>query len=130
MSKYELREGGVFDNDNSIFIPEAPGNLDWEEYLEWVAIGNTPDPLPAPPNDPPSQCSMRQARLALLSAGHLQAVTDAITAIVGAEGDAALVEWEFGTVVMRTHPLVTSILPGLGLTETDIDNLFIDAITY
>ena len=25
-------------------IPFDPGNIDYQEYLEWVAKGNTPDP--------------------------------------------------------------------------------------
>ena len=24
-------------------IPKDPNNIDWQEYLEWVAAGNTPD---------------------------------------------------------------------------------------
>ena len=34
-------------NGNSItpkFIPFAEGNTDYQEYLDWVAEGNTPDP--------------------------------------------------------------------------------------
>ena len=26
------------------YIPIAPGNTDYQEYLEWVNAGNTPDP--------------------------------------------------------------------------------------
>ena len=29
--------------DNA-FIPFDPANTDYQEYLEWVAEGNTPDP--------------------------------------------------------------------------------------
>jgi hypothetical protein len=31
------------------FIPQAPGNRDYREYLEWLEAGNTPEPAPAPP---------------------------------------------------------------------------------
>ena len=27
----------------SLCIPFAPGNTDYQEYLEWVAAGNTPE---------------------------------------------------------------------------------------
>lgn len=29
---------------DSAFIPFAPGNRDYQEYLEWLAQGNTPEP--------------------------------------------------------------------------------------
>lgn len=34
----------LVDNVNVMQIPFAPGNTDYEEYLEWVAEGNTPLP--------------------------------------------------------------------------------------
>jgi hypothetical protein len=30
-------------------IPQAPGNRDYREYLEWLEAGNTPLPAPEPP---------------------------------------------------------------------------------
>ena len=35
------------------FISPSAGNLDYVEYLKWVALGNTP--APADPDPPPSQ---------------------------------------------------------------------------
>ena len=35
-------------SDNA-FIPAAPGNRDYAEYLDWLEAGNTPEPAPAPP---------------------------------------------------------------------------------
>ena len=33
------------DTNNTVkIIPFAPGNTDYQEYLEWVAEGNTADP--------------------------------------------------------------------------------------
>ena len=37
-------------SDNA-FIPQAPGNRDYADFLAWKAEGNTP--LPAPPPPPP-----------------------------------------------------------------------------
>jgi hypothetical protein len=37
-------------SDNA-YIPQAPGNRDYAEYLAWLEEGNTP--LPAPPPPPP-----------------------------------------------------------------------------
>ena len=30
--------------DSSYFVPFDEANTDYQEYLEWVAEGNTPDP--------------------------------------------------------------------------------------
>ena len=30
--------------EDNAFIPFDPDNTDYQEYLEWVAEGNTPDP--------------------------------------------------------------------------------------
>jgi hypothetical protein len=35
-------------SDNA-YIPQAPGNRDYREYLEWLEAGNTPEPAPPPP---------------------------------------------------------------------------------
>lgn len=77
----------------------------------------------------PAAVNMRQARLALLSAGLLASVNTAIASIAGAPGDAARIEWEFAQEVRRDSALVQSLIPSLGLTNTQIDNLFVLAET-
>lgn len=73
---------------------------------------------------PVTVVTMRQARLALLNVGLLGMVNDAIAAMQGAEGDAARIEWEFSSTVDRGKTFVQSISSALGLSESQLDELF------
>jgi len=52
MSDYILSESGVIRTSDNASIPNDDGNRDWREYLEWLADGNTPDPIPEMMVDP------------------------------------------------------------------------------
>jgi lysine/ornithine N-monooxygenase len=42
---YQLvRTGAVRRLADNAFIPQAPGNRDYQDYLQWVSEGNTPNP--------------------------------------------------------------------------------------
>ena len=75
----------------------------------------------------PKSATMRQARLALLAAGKLAAVSSAIAGMTGAAGDAARIEWEFSSEVKRGQPLVAALGETLGMSEAQLDDLFIKA---
>lgn len=77
----------------------------------------------------PASITMRQARLALLQSGLLTTVNAAVAAMPGVEGDAARIEWEFSGNVERNRPLVQSLAAALGLTEAQLDELFMLAAT-
>jgi hypothetical protein len=101
-------------------IPADPANSDYAAYLVWLDDGNTPEPYIPPPPVVPSVITMRQARLALLQAGLLGSVN---TAMEQAD-QAAQIEWEYATQVIRTDPLVQAMQAGLGMTDADTDALF------
>ena len=84
--------------------------------------------LPPQPQTPQS-VTMRQARLALLSAGLLAAVNAAIAAMPGVAGEAARIEWEFAQAVERDSPLIVGVSAGLNLTAAQIDDLLTLAAT-
>ena len=51
MAKYKLVNSlitnelcGIHDTETNTSIPLAEDNTDYQEYLEWVAEGNTPEP--------------------------------------------------------------------------------------
>lgn len=86
-------------------------------------------PPPAPPVIIPPIVTMAQARLALLQAGLLAQVNAAVAAMPGIQGDAIRIEWEFRAVIRRDSPTVAALSAGLGLTETQLDELFTLAAT-
>lgn len=100
----------------------------------------------------PAQITMRQAKLALLYSDLLDDVDDAFATLLAnaqaalaattigtseyaaafvarLRARAAFVEWETSTVVMRYKDLVIAMAAILGLTEDQLDDLFIYAAT-
>lgn len=80
---------------------------------------------PAPAPVAPSEITMRQARLVLLSAGKLAAVDAAIDAMSEPTKSAARIEWEYSSAVQRHNGFVSQLGPALGLTEAQIDAMFV-----
>lgn len=71
----------------------------------------------------PTSVTMRQARLALARAGLLVAVN----AAVAAGGETLQIEWEFAATVDRTWPTLATLQVALGLTDAQVDALFVIA---
>lgn len=82
---------------------------------------------PPPPVPVPVEITMRQARLALLGAGKLAAVDTAINAMTEPAKSAAKIEWEYSNTVQRHNGFVAALGPALGLTDAQIDALFVAA---
>ncbi len=80
-----------------------------------------------PASAPPTSVTMRQARLALLAAGKLDAVQTAIAGMAGSEGQAARIEWEFAATVDRNSPFVQQLAEALGLDAAALNALFTHA---
>lgn len=81
-----------------------------------------------PPAEPvPATITMRQARLALLGAGLLSEVDAAINSLPEPDRSAAKIEWEYAAVVQRDSGLLPAIGSALGMTEAQIDDLFVSA---
>jgi len=75
--------------------------------------------------DVPRTVTMRQARLALLSAGLLDDVDEALASIPDeAERRAALIAWEYAAEVERDDHLVQSVAQAIGLSADQLDQLF------
>ena len=75
----------------------------------------------------PDVVPMRNARLALYSAGLLADVEAFIAAMEGIEGDLARIDWSTALTVRRDSPLVAELMVLLNITSDQIDALFIAA---
>ncbi len=69
----------------------------------------------------PTVVTMAQAQLALLAAGHL----DAVEAAVETMPREAQILWRKANTVVRGDPLLIELAALLGLSETDVDALFV-----
>ena len=88
---------------------------EWAALLAWGNI----DAYEAPSNVPQS-VTPRQARIALLNAGLL----DQVEAAIASGPRADQITWEFAVDVRRDYALIANLGTALGLTGTQIDDLF------
>lgn len=128
---------------NDLYSPDTKEHIATETPADWMGSAGISAPSYNPqtegcfwrgtaweivPSVPvinvPAVVSMRQARRALLGAGLLAQVNDAITAMPGVDGDAARIDWECATEVRRDSPLVIGLSAALGLTAAQLDTLF------
>lgn len=90
---------------------------------DWQAIAELPPVVVPPVNPVPASVSPRQIRQALTRFN----VRDQVEAAV-ANGDQDLKDWwEFATVFERNHPMVVNMAVALGISEQDLDAIFMAA---
>ncbi|ABS14210.1 hypothetical protein I6H96_02390 [Brucella anthropi] len=65
--------------------------------------------------------SQRQLRLGLNYLGKLNAVKAAIAALPDEDRTEAEIEWDFASEFRRLHPLIVQLIPILGLTDEEVD---------
>lgn len=116
-------------------VPKAPPAVDAQEptagqpwprwyRFEWRIEAYTP---PAAVTVP-AVVTMRQARIALLGAGLLDDVEAAIDAIADpATRQAARITWDYSSEVQRHNGFVSMLAPAMGLTDEQLDQLFVAA---
>jgi hypothetical protein len=119
---YQLTQSPGIVRRGDAFIPADPLNADYQQYLAWIAAGNTPEPYVAPPAPPPLVVSRFQAKAALADAGLLAAVETIMASPQTPE--IAKLAWADAVEFRRTSPTVLSMGAALGLTESALDQLF------
>ncbi|MDX3929089.1 MAG: hypothetical protein QHC90_25225 [Shinella sp.] len=72
----------------------------------------------------------RQLRLGLLANGYAPSqVADAIATMPdGEDREKAQIEWEYATTFDRTHPFIASVAVIIGLTDEQIDDMWVQAL--
>ena len=96
----------------------------------YIVTERTPaDDIEPPPPPPPATVSARQIRLWLIQHGVSLSQVDAAIASIPdqLQRDSVQVEWEYAPYVERTHPMLIPLAAALGLTESQVDQAFIEA---
>lgn len=103
--------------------PEKPSaDANWIDGA-WV--------IPEPIVPPTVTISARQIRIWLIRQGIALATVDAAIAAIPDQmtRETVRVEWEYAPYVERSHPMLIPLAAALGLTEAQVDQAFIDAVT-
>jgi len=119
-TELNLRTGAVTQVNTTPYVVD--GTLVLVDEGQPVPPGATVPP-PIDPNTVPQVVTRRQALLALLAAGKL----DQIDLLIQNAPRAVQIAWEAAGTFERNNPLIETMAPQLGLTEADVDGLFIEA---
>jgi hypothetical protein len=112
---------GTCPDDSDTNVNGVLAELDEADYVNFLA-----DEMRAR-DKTPKKISMAQARSALISAGYMPAINKAFESMPGVAGEVARSDWEYATVVERNAPLTLALAAVLGLTDEQLDALFVSA---
>ena len=116
--------------DTAGFVRKFDGTAWGYVPVEAPNADPTPDPVLTPEQIRAAMPSltMRQFRLGLLGAGLYEAVQNAVNSMSEPQRSAAKIEFDFASVVLRTNPLVTTLASALGLTDEQVDFLWMSSV--
>lgn len=139
---YSKSTGGFYDPEINAAIPEDAVEISRATHSALLAgqaegkvIANDSEGFPILQSPPPyaeldvDQVTMRQARLALLESGKLDAVAVSIDQLPEPERTKARIEWEFAQDVRKDWPLIQVLAPAIGLDAAALTALFNRAAT-
>lgn len=123
--KYAIIENGIVINVAEALEPLGANWVQSDTASIGDAYNGTQFTAPTPVVVVPIEISARQARLALLGAGLLADVDTAIAAMPSPDKEQAQIEWQYATTINRNHPFVVNLGAALGLSNAQLDDLFI-----
>lgn len=88
-------------------------------------VGMQIDPYVDPLPSVPQSILMKQARKVLLQAGYLVQISVIINAMPSPQKELAQIDWDTSNTVERGNPLVLEMAAELGLTDAQLDAMFI-----
>lgn len=115
--------------DDHALLVEYPDGWRWQNGS---LVVYAPPPLtPEEARAAMRSLTARQLRLGLLDAGiSPSAVSATIGGMpAGPDKDKAQIEWEYATTFNRTHPLIETVGGALGLTDQQIDAMWLAAVS-
>ena len=141
---YQLTDTNtILRTEDGALIPADPANIDYANYLVWrdgtvedvvdaetgevtgtVIVGShTPEPADLPVIAIPKEVTRFQALAALHFAGYLSSAEAAV-----AQGDVMTkLAWDNAQSFERSSPTLAALAGALGITDTQLDELFIAA---
>lgn len=122
-STYITNKDGIIVEPQEYYVVQSPTINPPEWYVD--------EPIQSfvPPIEIPQKVTMRQARLALMQAGLLTLVDNAIETLEEPLKTQVKIEWEYSAVIERNSALVQQMATSLGLDSNQLDQLFLQANT-
>jgi hypothetical protein len=129
MAYFKTPEGVIF-NENEVVIEPNDNNPLWLEYVEYLAndgVVTQVDYEITDTSEVPAEVALWKLRFVLAQMSLEQSVLDAINRLDEPFKTAATYIWNYGNAIDRDSNTVAFVQTVLGLTDAQVDNIYIQA---